>query len=200
MIQDISHACADALAQMSVTRMNYWAEFGVDTLLVILLMLEGWRRHTGNFLTVILAIFCGLLVFSFVEYCFHRWLFHTRIPLFSEGHRLHHENPAGYNSLPFFLPPLIALGLTGLCMLVMPDSFALLLMGSVAFGYLVYGLGHFIIHHVRFRQPLLRRWAARHHIHHCHINTNFGVTTPLWDILFGTRYSQHPGKTRTLPQ
>jgi sterol desaturase/sphingolipid hydroxylase (fatty acid hydroxylase superfamily) len=41
---------------------------------------------------------------------------------------------------------------------------------------------------VRFRRPLARRWAAAHHIHHYHPHSNFGVTTPLWDILLRTRY------------
>jgi sterol desaturase/sphingolipid hydroxylase (fatty acid hydroxylase superfamily) len=70
----------------------------------------------------------------------------------------------------------------------MPTGFALLLASAITFGYIIYGLAHFIIHHARFKQPLLRRWAAAHHVHHYHPDSNFGVTTPLWDVLLGTRY------------
>ena len=63
---------------------------------------------------------------------------------------------------------------------------------GIALGYLCYGLVHDAIHARRFQQPLLRRWAGLHHVHHHHPDTNFGVTTPLWDVVFGTRYRRKP--------
>ncbi|HUW54861.1 MAG TPA: sterol desaturase family protein [Rhodanobacter sp.] len=178
----------DSVARMSTTRTNYWAEFVIDLALGTWLLFEGWQHRQGGDLTSLLAILLGLFAFSFVEYFFHRWMFHTRIPLFAQGHGMHHERPLGYDSLPFFLPGAVLLILTGLCMLVASSGFALLMMGSVTFGYIAYGLSHFIIHHVRFRHPLLLRWAGAHHVHHYHPDTNFGVTTPLWDIVLGTQY------------
>lgn len=189
-----ARASLDAIVRMSSTRTNYWAEVVVDSMLAVLLTFEGWRRHTGGALSATLAIFLGLFAFSFMEYFFHRWMFHTRVPLFAEGHRLHHERPLGYDSLPFFLPGAVLLTLTGLCVLILPAGFALLLMGAVTFGYITYGLSHFTIHHVRFKQPLLRHWAAHHHVHHYHPDSNFGLTTPLWDVLLGTRYVRQPRK------
>jgi sterol desaturase/sphingolipid hydroxylase (fatty acid hydroxylase superfamily) len=185
-------AGVDAIVRMSSTRTNYWVEVAVDVLLGTLLVCEGWRRHAGGPLTAALALGLGLLAFSFIEYFFHRWMFHTRIPLFEQGHRMHHEHPLGYDSLPFFLPAVVLLSLAGLCMLVMPSGFAMLMAGAVTFGYIAYGLSHFIIHHVRFQHPLLRRWAGAHHVHHYHPGSNFGVTTPLWDVLLGTRYVRRP--------
>jgi sterol desaturase/sphingolipid hydroxylase (fatty acid hydroxylase superfamily) len=189
-----ARAILDAIVRMSSTRTNYWAEVVVDSALAVLLTWEGWRRLTGGTLTAALAVLLGLFAFSFVEYFFHRWMFHTRVPLFAEGHRLHHERPLGYDSLPFFLPGAVLLMLTGLCVLILPAGFALLLMGAVTFGYIIYGLSHFTIHHVRFRQPLLRSWAAHHHVHHYHPDSNFGLTTPLWDVLLGTHYVRQPRK------
>ncbi len=189
-----AQASLDAIVRMSSTRTNYWAEVVVDSALAVLLIGEGWRRHTGGALTATLAVLLGLFTFSFVEYFFHRWMFHTRVPLFAEGHRLHHERPLGYDSLPFFLPGAVLLTLTGLCMLFLPTGFALLLMGAVTLGYIIYGLSHFTIHHVRFKQPLLRSWAAHHHVHHYHPDSNYGLTTPLWDVLLGTHYVRKPRK------
>ena len=182
----------DAIVRMSATRTNYWAELGVDAALALLLAVEGWRRHVGGPLAALLAFGLGLLAFSFIEYFFHRWMFHTRVPLFEQGHRTHHEQPLGYDSLPFFLPAVVLLTLAGLFVLVMPIGFALMLAASITLGYIVYGLSHFIIHHVRFKQPLLRRWAGAHHVHHYHPESNFGLTTPLWDVLLGTRYVRRP--------
>lgn len=177
-----------AIARMSSTRANYWAEFVVDTILGVLLLAAGVRYYSGSLLGAVMAVALGLFVFSFLEYFFHRWIFHTHVPLFEEGHRLHHEHPLGYDSLPFFLPATVLTGLTGLLTMLMPTGFALLLMGAMTFGYLAYGLSHFVIHHVQFKQPWLRRWAGAHHIHHFHQETNYGVTTLFWDVLLGTRY------------
>ena len=184
----------DAIVRMSATRANYWTEVGVDVTLCLVLLAEGWRLHAGRPLTALLVFGLGLLVFSFIEYFFHRWMFHTRVPLFEQGHRMHHAQPLGYDSLPFFLPAAVLLSLTGLLVLVMPTGLALLMAGAMTLGYIAYGLSHFTIHHVRFRQPLLRRWAAAHHVHHYHPDSNFGVTTPLWDVLLGTRYVRQSRK------
>ncbi|OOG60318.1 sterol desaturase family protein [Rhodanobacter sp. C03] len=194
MMRNLVQAGVDSIVRMSSTPTNYWVEVGVDVTLGLLLIAEGWRLHAGSPLTAFLAVVLGLFAFSFVEYFFHRWMFHTRIPLFEQGHRMHHERPLGYDSLPFFLPGAVLLILTGLCVLVVPAGFALLMMGSVTFGYIAYGLSHFTIHHVRFKHPLLRRWAGAHHVHHYHPDSNFGVTTPLWDVLLGTRYVRQPRK------
>ncbi|EIL95302.1 MULTISPECIES: sterol desaturase family protein [Rhodanobacter] len=194
MNQSLWRTGVDAIVRMSSTRTNYWAEVAIDSALCLLLLVSGWRQHDGGALTALLALGLGLFAFSFIEYFFHRWLFHTRIPLFTQGHDLHHARPLGYDSLPFFLPPVVLLVLAGVFVLVMPTGFALLLASSITFGYILYGLSHFIIHHVRFKQPLLRRWAGAHHVHHYHPETNFGVTSSLWDVLLGTKYVRQPRK------
>jgi sterol desaturase/sphingolipid hydroxylase (fatty acid hydroxylase superfamily) len=191
-MRNLAASALDAIVRMSSTRANYWAEVVVDAGLALLLSVQGWRHLHGGTITALLAVVLGLLVFSFVEYFFHRWMFHTRVPLFAEGHRQHHQQPLGYDSLPFFLPSAVLLLLTGLFALVMPTGFALMMMGAVTLGYIIYGLSHFSIHHIRFKHPLLRRWAAGHHVHHYHPDSNFGLTTPLWDLLLGTRYVRQP--------
>lgn len=194
MKRNLVRAGVDAIVRMSATRANYWTEVGLDVTLCLMLLVEGWRHHSGRPVIALLVFGLGLLAFSFIEYFFHRWMFHTRVPLFEQGHRMHHAQPLGYDSLPFFLPAAVLLCLTGLLVLVMPTGLALLMAGAMTLGYIAYGLSHFTIHHVRFRQPLLRRWAASHHVHHYHPDSNFGVTTPLWDVLLGTRYVRQPRK------
>jgi dihydroceramide fatty acyl 2-hydroxylase len=189
--RNILRGGVDAIVRMSSTRTNYWLEVVLDVALGGILLAIGWQHRSGP-VAAALAVATGLFAFSFIEYFFHRWMFHTRIPLFAQGHDKHHREPLGYDSLPFFLPAAILLGLTGLLVLLLPTDFTLLMAGTATFGYVAYGLSHFVIHHVRFRQPLLRRWAAAHHVHHYHPDSNFGVTTPLWDYLLGTRYVRQP--------
>ena len=193
-IRSMISAVPDSILRMSRTPLNYWAEFGLDIPLGILLIFGGLSHRDINPLEVFLTILLGLFIFSYFEYSIHRWLFHGSVQIIAQGHRVHHENPQGYDSLPFFLPALVILGLTGIFVLLMPRSYAFLLSGIMAFGYVTYGLSHFTIHHIRFHQTAARRWAANHLIHHYHPESNFGVTTPLWDILLGTRYLHPNGK------
>lgn len=187
-MQTLSRSGLEGIARLSSTRTNYWVEVVVDSALGIALLVMGARLGAGGVLGVALAVALGLFAFSFIEYFFHRWMFHTHIPLFEQGHRKHHENPLGYDSLPFFLPAMVLMVLTALLASVLPTGFVLVLMGAVTMGYVAYGLSHFAIHHMRFKQAWLRRWAGAHQIHHFHPETNFGVTTLFWDDVLGTRY------------
>lgn len=180
---------------MCRTRTNYWLEFVLDTVLGITFLVKGLQHHVRP-LEAVLLIGLGLFLFSFIEYCFHRWLYHGSFRLIAQGHDAHHANPQGYDSLPFFFPAVALLALIGAGEMAMSLGNCLLLASGVAFGYVSYGLSHFMIHHIRFRQPLIRRWAACHHIHHHHPNRNYGVTTPLWDVLLGTRYVSAQDLTR----
>lgn len=191
-MQPIFRSALDGIARLSGTRTNYWVEVALDSVLAILLLVVGVRQRTGGVPGVLLAVVLGLFAFSFIEYFFHRWMFHTHIPLFEQGHRKHHQDPLGYDSLPFFLPAMVLVVLTALLTAVLPTGFALVMMGAVTIGYVLYGLSHFVIHHVRFKRPWLRRWAGAHHIHHFHPETNFGVTTLFWDVVLGTRYVRSP--------
>lgn len=179
-----------ALAHLSTTWINSRVGLALDSAVACALLYAGMRRHDAHALAVIAIVACGLTIFSLVEYSFHRWLFHASAQgMMEKGHRQHHLDPNGYDSLPFFAPPLSMLGLAALLGTILPATYALLLSGGLAAGYALYGLCHCAIHGIRFRYPPARRWAANHHIHHHHPDKNFGVTSPLWDILLGTRYT-----------
>ena len=187
-IAGVFHATSRAAARMSATRANGWAGLVADVAVSLALIWLGLRRYDSHVSSAVGAILSGLLAFSFVEYAFHRWLFHGHLRVIEEGHRKHHDEPRGYDSLPFFLAPLLMLTLAAALACVLPTTIALLSSGALATGYAAYGSSHLAIHFMRFRHPLPRRWAAAHHVHHFHPDTNFGVTSPLWDIILGTRY------------
>lgn len=180
-------AVLDALFRLSRTRANYWLEPMLDMLLGAALIGAGLRRHVPPAEAVSLVA-VGLFLFSFMEYVFHRWVFHGPLQTMARGHASHHADPMGYDALPFFLPALVLSCVIAAGVLLAPAADVWLTAGGIAFGYVAYGLAHFMIHHRRFRNARLRRWAARHHVHHHHPERNFGVTTPLWDALLGTGY------------
>lgn len=177
-----------AIERMSTTRTNYMVGQTADFVVsFVLLGAALWVDHAHP-LAALLALLLGLFVFSFVEYAFHRWLFHGPVRLFERGHTLHHERPLGYDSLPFFFAPAVVLLVALLLALVVPAGMALYFTGALAFGYALYGYSHYIVHRRRFHSALMRKWTAIHNIHHFHPDKNYGVTTPLWDFVLGTYY------------
>jgi sterol desaturase/sphingolipid hydroxylase (fatty acid hydroxylase superfamily) len=194
MIRRLFDVVLSFILNMSKTRANYWGEFAVDIPLGIVLILAGLCYHDLNPLAVFLTIVFGMFIFSFFEYFVHRWLFHGSVRIMAEGHCAHHLNPMGYDSLPFFLPAMVLLILTGIFVLLMPPENAFLLTGTITFDYAIYGLSHFAIHHVHFQRSWAKHWSAHHLIHHRNPANNFGVTTPLWDVLLGTRFAYERAK------
>ncbi|HEV7489985.1 MAG TPA: sterol desaturase family protein, partial [Rhodanobacteraceae bacterium] len=173
----------EALDRLCSTRINGTLGLVGDVGISAFLLWTAFRSPELRTLPALYIVLAGALVFSFVEYCFHRWMFHGSTALFEQGHHRHHEEPAGYDSLPFFLVPLGIFAAAESLALAIPREIALLFAGGFAGGYAAYGVSHTVIHHMRFRNAFMRRWAASHHIHHRHPGSNFGVTTPLWDFV-----------------
>lgn len=183
---------ATLLARLSSSRLNLCLGLASDCLVSAALVSTGiWYGQMHPALAV-LTVLCGLLAFTFLEYAAHRWLFHGHTGPFEAGHTRHHLDPLGYDALPFFAPPLFMATLAGVFALAIPAGYALLLAGTIAAGYAAYGLSHVVIHLHRFKSPLMRRWVGFHNIHHYHPDTNYGVTTGLWDVILGTHYQRAP--------
>ncbi len=180
------------LEQLSTTRFNYWLGTAFDCLVFLALFIFAVTRPGVDPFIAIAVFSGGLFLFSFIEYFFHRWLFHEWVQVMIRGHQAHHDNPLGYDALPFFLASMVYLGIAYLFQLVMPLAYACLLASAVVLGYVTYGMTHFVLHRVRFSNMLAKKLVAYHQIHHYHPGYNFGVTTPLWDIILRTRYqSEH---------
>jgi sterol desaturase/sphingolipid hydroxylase (fatty acid hydroxylase superfamily) len=136
-----------------------------------------------------LAFLIGALTWTLCEYWIHRTWGHRkgRNP-FTVEHLHHHADVmyfapwykklAAATVLLVVLTPLLtwSLGAVGLAGVV---GFVLM--------YLSYELIHYGLHVARPRTRY-GRWARRHHLYH-HFkrpHLNHGVTSPLWDIVFGT--------------
>jgi len=176
------------LSNLSTTRFNYWLGFIFDGFMCFALFVFAMLQPESSLLHSFIVFTSGLLIFSFTEYFFHRWLFHEWIEVMKRGHLAHHENPLGYDALPFFLPSLVYLALAMLLQFFMPIGDACLLSSSVALGYITYGLTHYALHHYRFQNIVAKKLLAHHQIHHYHPEYNFGVTSPLWDKVLRTEY------------
>jgi sterol desaturase/sphingolipid hydroxylase (fatty acid hydroxylase superfamily) len=129
----------------------------------------------------------GAAAWTLIEYVLHRWAFH-HVRWFRRYHELHHEKPNSHVGAPsfFFLPASISLIFVPVSRL--SPLAASGLTGGVILGYTSYILVHHASHfYVGSRGSYFYRTRLRHLRHHFgDPNGNFGVTTGIWDRLFGT--------------
>jgi sterol desaturase/sphingolipid hydroxylase (fatty acid hydroxylase superfamily) len=146
-------------------------------------------------LTVLLMFLAGTLVFTFMEYAVHRWLYHP--PAWaSEGykratykmHGMHHDYPKDKKRLA--MPPVVAVLLaTSLLFLfeMILGQYAFSFLAGFVVGYALYLVVHYVVHMYAPPRNFLRALWVNHSIHHYSENDIlFGVSQPLWDYVFGT--------------
>jgi sterol desaturase/sphingolipid hydroxylase (fatty acid hydroxylase superfamily) len=150
------------------------------------------RSGVAYFVIVLLAcLFLGLLAWSLFEYGLHRLLGHARIvgAVVRREHTHHHVDPGYFTPLARkSLGVLPVFG--GLAAIVHPWAGAMGAAGAasgMALGWIAYEVLHQAIH-LRAPRGAHGTWARRHHLYHhfCDSKVNHGVTTPLWDWVFGT--------------
>ncbi len=165
----------------------------------LLALCVAWNLLAGGFGDPAwpLVVAGGLLAWTLIEYLLHRFVFHypfrsrrmraTQLDL----HLAHHERPERLElivaGLSFSLP--IGLAIFALLRLGLGTwERASLAMAGVIVGYLCYESIHFGIHTGAKGGALLRFWRRQHLSHHfADASRAFGVTSPLWDAVFGTR-------------
>lgn len=137
----------------------------------------------------------GIGTWTLTEYWLHRLVFHWE-PDAALGRRMHfiihgvhHDHPN--DKLRLVMPPAVSIPLAGLFLL----GFALIfgtpaaypLFGGFIAGYLCYDCTHYYVHHFVPRSGLGKRLREQHMRHHFQDHRyGFGVSSPLWDTVFGT--------------
>lgn len=145
----------------------------------------------------------GLVFWTWVEYTLHRFAFHYK-PRSAFGRRLHflahgvhHLDPWDPTRLVF--PPLagivIIAAIFGLVWLVFPLAVTMAWMAGMLVGYITYDMTHYYTHHGR---PTSRwgKFLKTYHLAHHHKDWDamYGVSSPLWDIIFRT--TPKPGASK----
>jgi len=139
------------------------------------------------------VLFSGLLFWTFFEYLMHRYLFHAAGEnkfmrnLQYTLHGVHHEYPRDEERV--FMPPLpgiLIISVLGAFFHLLSGQLAYPFLGGFVSGYIIYSLMHYSMHHLKPSRLLKPLW--RHHsLHHYkYPDKAFGVSSTLWDRLFGT--------------
>lgn len=174
--------------------------------IALLMWYSVFRMDVGFFTSVLLAG-VGWFVWTFVEYGLHRTVFHW-VPKASWGKRMHFLMHGVHHDMPrdkyrLVMPPLVSITLFFLFLglwLVLFGKYAWAFHGGFVFGYMVYDIIHYHVHHGRTRFRWLRRLKKHHYSHHFapgYDERRFGVSTRFWDRLFGTDAIPAPVSDKT---
>ena len=149
--------------------------------------------------SAVLAYVAGMFIWTFVEYLMHRFSFHRKVTkglwnyLTSAIHRDHHGAPLEPHILvtPFRLNLPVYIALVILFYFITGRSSGLGTMMGVGLmtGFFFFETIHILIHHTQLeaKSAIFRRFSQYHLNHHYTDSKRaFGVTTRLWDFVFGT--------------
>jgi len=158
-------------------------------------------RNPGlSAIELLAALLVGLGTWTLAEYVLHRFVFHfsprtswqERVSFLFHG--VHHAQPRSKTRL--VMPPAVSVPLGalfyGLFWILVgrgigATAWVAPLFAGFIFGYLAYDMTHYATHHVRIKGGYFLM-VRRHHMRH-HAQTpdqRFGVSSPLWDYVFGT--------------
>ncbi len=155
-----------------------------------------WYGHTDRGIAIsteAIAFAGGVLFWTLFEYVMHRYLFHMATEsrmgrrIVYTMHGVHHEYPRDKGRL--FMPPVPSLIISGIILLVLyvlAGSYSFSFFPGFMFGYLAYASMHYAIHAFAPPKWLKALWR-NHHLHHYKTpDKGFGVSSVLWDVVFGT--------------
>lgn len=177
-----------------LTRTHISVPVTMHSVIVLVFVYLGLQRVEWTYL--IPFFIGGWLFWTLAEYWVHRFVYHTHtdkewwLKIQHMGHGIHHQYPKDPTRLA--MPPVPALILLsvffGLFWLIM-QKYAFAFFPGFVFGYLLYISMHYAQHKYRAPkfEPFRTLWKA-HAIHHYKNPEHevFGVSTLIWDRLFGT--------------
>jgi sterol desaturase/sphingolipid hydroxylase (fatty acid hydroxylase superfamily) len=143
----------------------------------------------------LLFLLLGLLTWTITEYLLHRFIFHLKTTnkfkerIYFMIHGVHHDYPNDSSRLvmvPSVSIPLASL-FYGLFYILVGNVLVYAFFPGFLIGYLCYDGIHYATHHFLMKGSI-SSYLKKHHMKH-HYQTNkkyFGVSSPLWDIIFRT--------------
>ncbi len=166
-----------------------------------------YRTASGGLLgagSIVLSVLAGVFIWTLTEYLLHRFVFHY-MPKSAWGQRLHflmhgihHDYPQDATRL--VMPPAVSIPLALLFyvffLAVLPAAYVWSFFGGFLIGYVCYDEIHYATHHAPMKSGV-GLWLKHHHVRHHYLDPDrgYGVSSPLWDHVFGTMYRKDEAVT-----
>ena len=183
---------------MRLTKWGYHADFFLYPAIVLAFSLHGlWREPAVLAGAWVLAAASGVVVWTLLEYLLHRVVLHQLVP-FKRLHELHHSRPLDLIGTPIWISAVLFFVLWRALAQESPPVIADGVTTGLLLGYLGYVVVHCAVHNLRARHGTWLFDAKRRHAlhHHARVPCNFGVSTGLWDSVFGSGATPFRDKPR----
>jgi len=168
-------------------------------LAAVLLYVTSRIEPQSQFSDLVWLFPAGALFWTLLEYGLHRFVFHIQLPLRSArlrdfvnaSHLRHHASPRDPNKL--LVRTVYGLVISAVLYGLVAAAFGSLfkageLMAGVWAGFLYYEAVHYRVHFSLSGSRFIERQRRAHFYHHFTNNKRcFGVTSPVWDYVFGTK-------------
>jgi 4-hydroxysphinganine ceramide fatty acyl 2-hydroxylase len=131
----------------------------------------------------------GWIIWTWVEYHFHRFLLHPKTEKLETGtsqtHQHHHINPAQFETTPLHRLLLFIFSCVFIYIAYKLNNYFTLFSG-LFWGWAAFCYIHYLLHK-KWTKAFIPRHHDFHLAHHCkYTDKCFGVSVMWWDILFGT--------------
>ncbi len=179
----------------TLTHVPVWVPATLWIPVIFFLLYRTLNEGAISQLNLIRIAALAILTWTLTEYLLHRFLFHAEFEhpklkrIIFLLHGVHHDYPN--DSKRLLMPPLASIPIAALFWLtfqsMMGEVLAKPFFAFFLIGYLIYDYIHYSTHHFRVRGALYRQLKQNHMDHHfVSPDQYFGVSSPLWDHLFGT--------------
>lgn len=181
----------------------YFTHYSIQVyLLLAILAIVAAALTAPSWREPLIGAVLALLLYPFFEYALHRWVLHGRFlykwrwtaKVWKRIHYDHHQDPHDlsvlFGALYTTLPPIFLLSLP-IGWLVAGPSAGFGALAAALLAFAGYEFCH-CVQHLPFtpKNRWLREIKKRHLAHHFHSEQgNFGITSMIWDRLFGTGYA-----------
>ncbi|KAH7661091.1 Sphingolipid fatty acid hydroxylase protein [Dioscorea alata] len=178
----------------SLTRTVWWAIPTIWLPVVCWFVFMSYRiGHSPS--ELVLMVVGGVVLWTLIEYTLHRFLFHIKTKSYWANtfhyliHGCHHKHPM--DGLRLVFPPaataILCIPFWNLVRLISTPSTTPAIFAGGLLGYVMYDCTHYYLHHGQPAKDPARGLKRYHLNHHFRIqNKGFGITSPLWDHIFGT--------------
>lgn len=140
--------------------------------------------------------FLGFISWTWVEYMMHRYVYHIKTDtdfrkrFQYKAHGVHHEFPKDKDRLA--MPPILSITIATVLLLlfrVIMGDFTFAFLPGFLVGYAFYLSVHYMVHIYQPPRNFLKFLWVNHSVHHYKGGDQvFGVSSPLWDYVFGTMH------------
>src|SRR5258708_3321643 len=170
--------------------------WGMYLPVIVLMLFFSGDRLNFPASRIALTFFAGMFFWTLFEYIAHRYIFHwvaeseraQKIVYIMHGNHHHYPRDRERLFMPAVPSLILASTIFALMYLIMRQNAFMFFPGFIL-GYLIYGSMHYAIHAwnppFKWMKPLWRN----HHLHHYKDeHKGYGVSSTIWDRVFGTMF------------